>query len=281
MAELRSSTTSYYEADGLGSITSLTNSAGAVANTYTYDSYGNLTASSGSVSNPLSYTGREFDSETGLYYYRSRYYDPGSGRFLTEDPLGFNAGDANFYAYVSNSPVGFVDPWGFDQKPSGLGPNPFPPLAGRDSKTFNAALKFAQSTACGNHNCDGALQSYGIQSLCALVSQMAANINVFDGRGSTYPAGKQNVSQFLVTQNAGAMVVMPVPITFLGDYFFNPTSINSLTQQRTLILLHEAVHQFGGKGDSDFGGSRNLSDLIAEKCFPAPKSLHLLGNVAY
>jgi hypothetical protein len=77
------------------------------------------------------------------------------------------------------------------------------------------------------------------------------------------------------------MVLMPVPITFLGDYFFNPTSINSMSQQRALILLHEAVHQFGGKGDPDFGGSKNLSNIIAEKCFPALKSLHLLGNLAY
>ena len=50
LAELRSGTTSYYEADGLGSVTSLTSGAGAIANTYTYDSFGNLTASTGSIS---------------------------------------------------------------------------------------------------------------------------------------------------------------------------------------------------------------------------------------
>jgi RHS repeat-associated protein len=111
LAELRSTTTSYYEADGLGSITSLTNAAGAVANTYTYDSYGNLTASSGSVQNPFSYTGREFDSETGLYYYRARYYDPSAGRFVGEDPIEFNGG-FNFYKYTVNSPINFVDPSG-------------------------------------------------------------------------------------------------------------------------------------------------------------------------
>jgi RHS repeat-associated protein len=111
LAELRSSTTSYYEADGLGSITSLTNAAGAVANTYTYDSYGNLTASSASVSNPFSYTGREFDSETGLYFYRARYYDPTVGRFLNEDPTGFRGG-INFYGCVDNNPINRTDPDG-------------------------------------------------------------------------------------------------------------------------------------------------------------------------
>ena len=73
---LRSSTTSYYQADALGSITSLSNGAGALAQTYTFDSFGNQTASSGSVTNPFQYTGREFDTETSLYYYRARYYDP-------------------------------------------------------------------------------------------------------------------------------------------------------------------------------------------------------------
>jgi RHS repeat-associated protein len=111
LAELRSSGTSYYEADGLGSITSLTSAAGAVANSYTYDSYGNLTASSGSVPNPFSYTGRELDSETGLYYYRARYYDPSAGRFASEDPIGFGGGN-DFYSYVDNSPVSLIDPSG-------------------------------------------------------------------------------------------------------------------------------------------------------------------------
>lgn len=80
LAMLRSSVTSYYNADGLGSVTSLTNSAGAAAQTYTYDSFGNVTASSGSLTNPFQYTGRESDPETGLYYYRARYYDPSTGR---------------------------------------------------------------------------------------------------------------------------------------------------------------------------------------------------------
>jgi RHS repeat-associated protein len=111
LAMLRSSATSYYNADGLGSVTSLTNSAGAAAETYTYDSFGKVTASSGSLTNPFQYTGREMDPESGLYYYRARYYDPNVGRFLNEDPLGFAPGP-NFYAYVHNSPVSRNDPSG-------------------------------------------------------------------------------------------------------------------------------------------------------------------------
>src|ERR1700674_5443528 len=76
LAMLRGNTTSYYSADGLGSVTSLRNTSGANAQTYTYDSFGNLTASSGSLTNSFRYTGREFDTEPSLYYYRARYYDP-------------------------------------------------------------------------------------------------------------------------------------------------------------------------------------------------------------
>ena len=111
LAMSRASVTSFYEADGLGSVTSLTASNGTLAQTYTYDSFGKLTASSGSLTNPFQYTARESDPETGLYYYRARYYDPGTGRFLAEDPLEFSVG-VNFYGYVANRPTIAVDPSG-------------------------------------------------------------------------------------------------------------------------------------------------------------------------
>src|SRR6266568_2141856 len=118
LAELRSGTTSYYHQDGLNSVTSLSNAAGALAQTYTFDSFGNQTASSGSLTNSFRYTGREFDPETSLYYYRARYYDPNSGRFISEDPKRFQA-DVNFYPYVSNSPTGHLDTFGWSKCKSG------------------------------------------------------------------------------------------------------------------------------------------------------------------
>src|SRR3989442_13104365 len=84
LAMLRSGATSYYHADGLGSVTSLSSAAGSIANTYTYDSFGKLTNSTGSLVNPFRYTARESDTETGLYYYRGRYYDRSIGRFVNE-----------------------------------------------------------------------------------------------------------------------------------------------------------------------------------------------------
>ncbi len=107
----RGGTTSYYHADGLGSITSLSDPTGANVATYTFDSFGNLIASMGTLTNPFRYTARELDTETNFYYYRARYFDPASGRFPSEDPTGFKAG-ANFYRYVGNKPTNLTDPTG-------------------------------------------------------------------------------------------------------------------------------------------------------------------------
>jgi len=102
----------------LGSIIALTNNSGTKVETYTYDSFGKI-VSSGSVVQSFTYTGREYDNEFSLYFYRARYYDPKAGRFVTKDPIGFKGGDVNVYAYVWNNPVNFIDPiglagWHFD-----------------------------------------------------------------------------------------------------------------------------------------------------------------------
>jgi RHS repeat-associated protein len=99
--------------DRLGSIDLLTDASGNVVDKRTFDSFGNLLEQT----NPLvafryGYTGREFDAESGLYFYRARYYDPGIGRFISVDPMSFEAGDTNLYRYVFNSPTQWTDPSG-------------------------------------------------------------------------------------------------------------------------------------------------------------------------
>jgi RHS repeat-associated protein len=69
------------------------------------------TLSTGTLINPFQYTGREFDAETGHYFYRTRYFDQNNGRFVTEDPIRL-VGGFNFYAYVLNNPQNLRDPWG-------------------------------------------------------------------------------------------------------------------------------------------------------------------------
>ena len=111
--------TSYYYIYNLqGDVIGLYNYLGAVVVEYTYDSWGNLISTSGSLAstlgalNPFRYRGYIYDEESGLYWLRSRYYDPETGRFLNADVFvstgqGINA--LNMFAYCGNNPVKHTD----------------------------------------------------------------------------------------------------------------------------------------------------------------------------
>ena len=112
----------YYHRDGGNSVVLLTNDLGDPTQHYIYDTYGKisiygatgleLSPSAAPVYNPYTYTGREYDQESGLYHYRARSYNPQSGRFLSEDQIGFLGRDENFYRYVINNPINHTDPTG-------------------------------------------------------------------------------------------------------------------------------------------------------------------------
>ncbi|RDU96775.1 RHS repeat-associated core domain-containing protein, partial [Trinickia dinghuensis] len=96
--------------DALGSTVALTDGSGAVKTNYTYEPYGNTTTSGEVNGNASQYTGRENDG-TGLYYYRARYYNPGFGRFVAEDPIGIRGG-SNLFSYSMADPIDYADPVG-------------------------------------------------------------------------------------------------------------------------------------------------------------------------
>ena len=122
----------FYHADGLGSIIELTDATGAVAKSYSYSSFGKIESETNpALFQPYTFTGREFDSETGLYFYRARYYDLNIGRFLQEDPVpGLTSQSLNRYAYVRNNPPSLFDANGKEAVAATIGLSfSFPPAA--------------------------------------------------------------------------------------------------------------------------------------------------------
>ena len=105
----------WYLTDRLGSVRNLTNSSGTLIGTLVYDGYGNVsTDTTGANGDQYQSTGRERDAESGLQYNRARYYDPLTGRWLNEDPIGFEGGDENLFRYARNQPFSNADPSGLD-----------------------------------------------------------------------------------------------------------------------------------------------------------------------
>lgn len=99
--------------DHLGSVRHLVDNTGDVVNDRVYDSFGRLLSESDpSVKHRFGFTGREWDAELSLNYHRARYYDVGVGKWISEDPIGFTAGDANLGRYVGNESQRLTDPTG-------------------------------------------------------------------------------------------------------------------------------------------------------------------------
>jgi RHS repeat-associated protein len=109
LRQTTSGTTSYFATDHLGTTRALTDVSGNLTSALGYDSFGNV--ASGAATTRYTYTGREIDFGTGLYYYRARWYNPPEGRFVSDDPIGLTGG-LNLFAYVKNQPLRFRDPEG-------------------------------------------------------------------------------------------------------------------------------------------------------------------------
>ena len=103
----------WYLVDRLGSVRQIVDGAGTILDEISYDSFGGiLSESNPTQGDRFKFTGREYSPELGIYYYRARWYDPSAGRFISQDPIGFSAGDVNLYRYVGNGPGDGTDPEG-------------------------------------------------------------------------------------------------------------------------------------------------------------------------
>ncbi|AGU52777.1 RHS family protein [Variovorax paradoxus B4] len=110
----------FYQCDHLGTPQELTDHEGSIAWSASYRAWGEAKEAISEAGrkagfrNPIRFQGQYFDEETGLHYNRHRYYDPGSGRFVSRDPIKL-AGGVNLHAYAPN-PIEWIDPLGLSKK---------------------------------------------------------------------------------------------------------------------------------------------------------------------
>jgi RHS repeat-associated protein len=232
--------------------------------------------------------------------------------YVQNDPVNFNdpSGLYRCYMAVPDWAEGPVDVcfFGGDGKRSymmpdllpeigggggGSGADPsshyMPPLEPRDRKTAHDALRTSEKIIGSLKDCDSVLSDKGIPSLKGLISGVNVDTNVFDGRTSSAPNDKYGTVAALFKNEGtkiGAIVAMnggpSSNAMYLGPAFFDPRSFGALADRRLVqgfMMIHEAVHLIGNLRDADFGGSKALTKLLVDNCYPILGKTGGLGSL--
>jgi len=177
-------TSSYYHQDGLGSVVAVTDESGDATGTVRYDSWGAVARQTGGIPQ-YGYTGREPDN-TGLVYYRARYYDPETGRFTQPDPIGLEGG-TNLYAYAGGDPVNYTDPLGTTPAPQvsrilgSQANNYFTPTSVASNNNLShmsSGNVYADAIAGHQFKQSIALQDFGIEETGAVETGVAIGVGI-------------------------------------------------------------------------------------------------------
>ncbi len=253
--------------DQVNSVVALSDHNGNTTQVNSYGPYGEVFGSTGSSHNTMQYTGREQDAQSGLYYYRARYYDPELGRFISEDPAGFEGG-INFYVYVGNNPLIYADPtgkWVWHVVGAGLGAG----LNFASQMIANGGdytkVNYYTVAACGVAGAMGVGLGAAISNLAngARIAQLgasavySANVAGNAAVGGALNSGVQmvtNVSEgkrnWDIVDDTGSAFGYGMAAGTLGTVIPSVTSA-SLTR----------VNVFGGKGGVSPGGTRLATGL--------------------
>lgn len=262
LSMLRSSVAIYFEQDGLGSVTSLSDSSCTLANTYSFGSFGWLISSTGAVNNSAQYAARETDSETGLHYNRARYYDPVTGRFLSEDVSRSETG-VQAYRYAANNATNYVDWDGYSPKiPYPTFPKGTPKgYIGKFKNGWDEMLSALNRKDCRNFFCE-----HGA-SPDKVTNTLSNTEYLFEPLGDEDIGAQTNGPDSVFINSKGIFVTGSDGYITLGHQRFN---LHDPSNVAALILLHELGHQLGFWGP-DKGSPDNAAHSvdILRKCFTA------------
>jgi RHS repeat-associated protein len=212
-------TPSFYGYDGGGNVRTLTNTAGAITDSYEYDAFGNSFTVSGSTPNEMIYRGEQYDSDLGLYYLRARYYNPITGRFMSRDPLDgyhFNPKTLHKYLYAGGDPVNAVDPTGREELAD---------YAIRISTTLKATVVL-NSIACGVGISSSLATGTLLESLGTWQGKTSVAFLAFGCLTMTVEAGKVVQLGFDGAGLAGCGWGLYQTYEDENAYFENPTEAN-------------------------------------------------------
>jgi RHS repeat-associated protein len=190
----RAGSTFTYHRDAQGSIVALTEAAGALVEQYRYDAYGapaffdggGSPLPSSALGNPVLFTGRRFDLETGNYDYRARAYNPALGRFLQTDLLGYAAGTLNLYQYVGDNPLRYVDPLGLDEEDKGFVETFIDNI---HKELYKSKYLRKLATGSGTQSLAGKVASKTVGTAAGVGLQLLSEEGVEAGRGITQWSG--------------------------------------------------------------------------------------------
>ena len=260
-----SSSIDYYDTDAQGSVTSLTAPDASMVQNYTYGSFGNTTNSSGSLSNSFRYQAREIDTETNLYYFRARYYDPITGRFVSEDPCRSEVG-TSWYQYADNNSPNFGD-WsgckGNKLPPPNLPPGTSKHLLNLFHDGWDDMLNRLNNKNCHKFFCDHGFSPQRVLQTLQGTHYGFQSLGNPDTGAATTPYGSVviNTDGLFVTADSGTVTLGKMRCRLGND-----------SDVRGMILLHELGHQLGIFGEDagpDLAPQNTAHSLdIINHCFP-------------
>ena len=257
----------YYLTDANMNVTSLVDTSGDALERYVYDPYGRVTIYnadwtsirlSSLYSNSCLYAGRDLDAETGLYYYRARYYSAVLGRFTARDPIGYKANCANLYEYVFDSPTNKVDPSGLQYIDPRLIFPPPPPPPPPPADQITIPIQFGYTA--GSYSYDWTAR-WGMENDLAKANEIWAECHiVFKSTGET--PQYQN--------NCGRTNKIYTEITMESKYSTSDFGFKSADSRTSIYVTYiESFKNFEWEGinrigEREWGGTEVLGRTLPE-----------------